>query len=100
MENRTPPKVMRTAKPTAPQRVGLIVSRNPVQTAQMSTSNGIQRPRVKAEAERFPLSNRCLACAVLESLKEKSYLMQPTPGVITMSMAMAVTDPDTGAQME
>ena len=97
VENRAPPRVARSTMPTAPPRVRATVRHN---SARTSTSNDAQRPRVEAEADRYPLRNRGFACAVLETEKEESYLMQPAPAVMEMSMAMAVTDPDTGAQME
>ena len=55
---------------------------------------------MEAEAEIYPLSRRGFACAVLERVEEESYLQQYAPEIMTMSMAIAIDDPETGAQME
>ena len=92
--------MVRTAEPNAFPMVEEELRHNPTWTAQTSTINVAQCPRLEADADRYPLRSRRFSRAVFEILQEKSYLNKPAPAVMTMPMVMAVTDPKTGAQME
>ena len=60
----------------------------------MCTTNDTQHPRVEAEAEIYALYNRGIACAVLETVKEESDLIQLALAVLTISMTKNVTYPE------
>ena len=100
VDTRAPPRVARAATSTAPPRVEVTVTHNPLRKARTSTSNDAQRLRVEVEAERYQFRSRGFPCAVLETENDESYLLQPAPAVMEMSMTVAVTDPETGSLME